>query len=164
MTTPRQGQTPHPAPEAQPEPGPAEQVETALAAAAVAQGMLIGGWLALFPDAALRLGGFPYAPAFFVRFAGVLHLVLALGYALDWVRFRRVTLLVVAKAATAAFLVAAWIGDSLPALLMVAVVFEATMSLGAALVHGPAEHSRRARARLHLVGVTPTTIRPAGRS
>lgn len=164
MTTPREGQTARPAPETQPDPGPAEQVETALVAAAVTQGMLAGGWLAIFPDLALRLGGFPPAPAFFVRFAGVLHLVLAIGYALDWGRFRRVTLLVFAKAATALFLVAAWIGDGLPPLLMVAVVLEAAVSLGGALIHGPAERSRRARARLRLVSAAPTPIRPAGGS
>jgi hypothetical protein len=163
MTTPRQGITPVPAPEPEPEPGPTEQVETALVVAAVAQGVLVGGWLTLLPDLALRAGGFPAAPAFFVRFAGVLHLVLALGYALDWTRSRRVTLLVTAKAATALFLIAAWIGDGLPGLLVGAVALEATMSLCGILVHPHAERSRRARARLRLVGAATARVRAAGR-
>jgi hypothetical protein len=163
MTTTRQGLTPNPAPEPPSEPGPAEQVETALVAAAVAQGAIVGGWLLLLPELALRAGGFPPAPAFFVRFAGVLHLALALGYGLDWSRSRRVTLLVAAKAATALFLVVAWIGGGLPALLVCAVVLEAGMSLGGALVHPPAERSRRARARLRLVGSSTALARPAGR-
>jgi hypothetical protein len=163
MTTPRQGITPSPTAAPEPEPGPAEQVEAALVVAAVAQGVAVGGWLALLPDLALRAGGFPAAPVFFVRFVGVLHLVLAVGYGLDWLRARRVTLLVVAKAATALFLVAAWIGDGLPGLLMGAVALEAAMSLGGALIHRPAERSRRARARLRLVGAATARVREAGR-
>jgi len=163
MTTPRQGFTPVPRAEPEPEPGPAEQVETALVVAAVSQGVLLGGWLALLPDLALRAGGFPSAPAFFVRLAGLLHLVLALGYALDWTRSRRVTLLVAAKAATALFLVAAWIGEGLPGLLVGAVPLEAALSLCGVLVHPHAERSRHARARLRLVGAATARVRSAGR-
>ncbi|HET9598997.1 MAG TPA: hypothetical protein VFP65_25720, partial [Anaeromyxobacteraceae bacterium] len=148
MSIQREGLTPQPSLEAEPDPGPAEQVETAVVAAAVAQGLLVGAWLAFFPDMALRAGGFPAAAPFFVRFAGVLHLVLAFGYALDYRGARRVTLLVAAKAATVLFLVAAWIGEGIPALLAAAIAVEAGLAAGAALAHGPAGRSRRARARL----------------
>jgi len=163
MTTQREGLTPPSTLESAPDPGPAEQVETAVVTAAVVQGLLVGAWLAFFPELALRVGGFPPAPAFFVRFAGVLHLALALGYALDYAHARRVTLLVAAKAATALFLVAAWIGDGLPSLLVAAVVIEAGLVIGAAIAHGLAGRSRRARARLRVVGGAAAVVRPAGR-
>ena len=133
-------------------PGPAERAQRALVALAVAQGILLGAWLGLFPALVLRVGGFPVAPPFFVRWAGVLHLVLAAGYALEWRRSRRVALLVLAKGVTALFLLAAWIGGGLPQLLVLAFVLEAATSAAAAALHAPAERSRRARARLRVVG------------
>ncbi|HEX9288633.1 MAG TPA: hypothetical protein VF904_03830 [Anaeromyxobacteraceae bacterium] len=144
-------------------PGPAELAEGALVFAAVTQGVLVGAWLGLFPDLALRLGGFPPASAFFVRWAGLLHVVLALGYALEWIRFRRVALLVLAKGATALFLAAAWAGEGLPWLMVLALALEGAIATSGALLHDPAERSRRARARLRLVTPTPSQIRPAGR-
>jgi hypothetical protein len=150
-------------PERQQQAGGAEVGQLVLVGAAVAQGLLVGGWLALFPHAALRAGGFPPAPAFFVRWAGVLHLALAAGYVLEHLRFRRVTLLAVAKGATALFLVAAWVLDGLPTLMIAALFVEGGLALAAALVQGPADRSRRTRARLRLV--TPSTghVRPVGR-
>jgi hypothetical protein len=149
--------------ERQPEAGPAEIGQAAIVAAAVAQGLLVGAWLALFPEAALRAGGFPPAPAFFVRWVGVLHVALAAGYALEHLRFRRVTLLVVAKGATALFLGAVWIAEGLPSLMIVALLLEGLAALAAGLVLRPADRSRRARARLRLVGPPPAQVRPAGR-
>jgi hypothetical protein len=144
-------------------PGPAETGELAVVAAAVAQGVAVGAWLALLPEAALRAGGFPAAPAFFVRWAGVLHVLLAAGYALEFMRFRRVALLVLAKAVTAFFLAAAWMGDGLPWLMVGAVFVEGSLAAAAALVHPSASRSRHARARLRLVTPAPTEVRPAGR-
>jgi hypothetical protein len=144
-------------------PGPIETGELAVVAAAVAQGLAIGAWLALFPEGALRAGGFPAAPAFFVRWAGVLHVVLAAGYALEYMRFRRVALLVIAKAVTAFFLAGAWVGDGLPWLMIAAVFVEAALAAAAAAIHPAASRSRHARARLRLVTPAPTEVRPAGR-
>jgi hypothetical protein len=145
-------------------PGPIETGELAIVAAAVAQGLAIGAWLALFPETALRAGGFPAAPAFFVRWAGVLHVVLAAGYALEYMRFRRVTLLVLAKGVTAFFLAAAWVGDGLGWLMVIAVFVEASIAGCAAIAHPSADRSRRARARLRLVTPTPNELRPVERS
>jgi len=144
-------------------PGPEEYAELALVVIVLAQGLVVGGWLGLFPAHALRVGGFPQAPLFFVRWAGVLEFVLAAGYALEWIRFRRVTLLVVAKALTAVCLAVIWAAEGLPTLMTVAVPLEACMAVAGAFLHGPAERSRRARARLRLVTPVPTAIRPAGR-
>jgi hypothetical protein len=147
----------------EPAAGAAEVAQAVLVAAAVLQGVVVGAWLALFPEVALRGGGFPPAPAFFVRWAGVLHLALAAGYALEHVRFRRVTLLVVAKGATAIFLAAVWIFDGLPWLMIGALAVEATVAIASGLVQRPADRSRRTRARLRLVRPSPAQVRPAGR-
>jgi hypothetical protein len=150
-------------PKDQDRPGPEELAELALVVVVLAQGLLLGAWLGVFPAHALRVGGFPPAPGFFVRWAGILQTVLAAGYALEWIRFRRVTLLIVAKALTAVLLGVTWAGEGLPLLMMIAVPFEGSMALAGALLHGPSARSRRARARLRLVTPAPTQIRPAGR-
>jgi hypothetical protein len=137
--------------------------EIALVTAAIVQALILGVWLGIFPAAALRAGGFPAAPLFFVRWAGVLHLVLAVGYGLEWTRFRRTTLLIAAKGIIAAFITITWMGEGVPVLMAVALPLEAGMAIAGALLHGPADRSRRARARLRLVTVAPTEIRPAGR-
>ena len=142
-------------------PGPAELGELALVISAVIEGAVVGLWLAFLPSLALRVGGFPAAPVFFVRWAGALHLTLAAGYALEWSRFRRVTLLVLAKAITTVFLVVIWGSDGLPVLMMLATFLEGTMACLGQILRGPAEQSRHARARLRLVTPAPTEVRPA---
>ena len=143
-------------------PGPDEMGEIGLLVVVLVQGLLLGAWLGLFPAHALRVGGFPQAPVFFVRWAGILQIVLATGYALEWIRFRRVTLLVVGKGLTTVLLAATWVGEGLPALMMIAVPLEGALALAGALLHGPAERSRRSRARLRLVTPAHAQIRPAG--
>lgn len=145
-------------------PAPSERAQQALVALAAAQGLLLAAWLGLLPEMVLRVGGFPAAPPFFVRWAGVLHLVLAAGYALEWRATRGVALLVIAKGATALFLLVAWFGGGLPQLLVVAFLVEAASAVGAAALHGPAARSRRARARLRVVGGSLGPSRPAGRA
>lgn len=144
-------------------PGFLELAELLLVAASVGQGLLLGTWFCFWPGSVLRAGGLPPAPVFFVRWAGVLHLVLALGYALEWVRFRRVSLLVVAKAATAVFFVAVGLGQGLPPLLLLAVTVESTMATAGALLHRPASRAWRARSGLRLVARAAHEVRPAGR-
>ena len=129
---------------------------------ALAQGALLAFWLGLFPVEALRLGGFPPAAPFFVRWAGLLHATLAVGYALEWLRFRRMSLLVLAKGLTVLFLSITWIADSLSPLLSAALFLEASLVAAAAALHRPAERSRRARARLRLVSQASASVRPAG--
>jgi hypothetical protein len=137
--------------EASPEVGAsaAQRAESLLVAVAVLQGVVLGAWLGLLPASALSAGGFPPAGSFFVRWAGVLHLVLSAGYA---------------KAATAGFLALVWLSEGLPRLLVVAIGLEAALATAAALLHGPAERSRRAGARLRLVGSRPGGTRTANRS
>ena len=152
-----------PTPPGEGERGAGEMAEIAIVAAAIAQGLILGAWFGVFPTAALRAGGFPAAPLFFVRWAGVLHVVLALGYGLEWTRSRRITLLIAAKGIIASFIAITWMGEGVPTLMAVALPLEAGMAIAGALLHGPADRSRRARARLRLVTLAPTEIRPAGR-
>jgi hypothetical protein len=137
-------------------PSAVEIAEMAVVAVALAQGAAVGIWLALFPEAALRAGGFPPAPSIFVRWVGLLHLLLATGYALEWLRFRRVALLVIAKGATAIFLLALGIEDALPNLMYLAMALEAGTACAAAALRGPADRARRSRGRLKLVVSRPS--------
>lgn len=71
----------------------------------------IGCALVLAPDWSARIAGFAAVDQrFFLRQAGVFHLVLAFGYAAEYAAWRSVRLLLVAKGAATAFLVAAWLG------------------------------------------------------
>ena len=145
-----------------PGPGLPEIAQATIVLLAIAQAALLALWLGLVPRVALRMGGFPPAPAFFVRWAGILQAILGFGYAIEWRRFRRVSLLVVAKALTAAFLLVTFALDGLPPLLTGAVLIEGALALAASLLHRPAERSRLARGRLRLVVRAATTVRPAG--
>ncbi len=143
-------------------PGVAERAEQAVAVAAVVQGAAVGAWLVLLPAMALRVGGFPAAPLFFVRWAGVLQLVLAIGYAMEWRRFRKVTLLVASKTVVALFLAASAQGEELPWPMILAIPLEAVLAVAAAVLHGPAQRSRKARgARLRLVAAAKPPARSA---
>ncbi len=140
-----------------------ERAEAGLVAVAVAQALLVAVWLVGFTSTALRAGSFPPAPPFFVRWAGVLQAVLAAGYALEWSRFRRVSLLVVAKTATALFLGVTWTVSGLPPLMMAVTVLEGLTAAAAALLHGPADRAHRSRIKLKLVTLEPGQVQPAGR-
>ncbi len=151
-------------PEASPVEGPglAELGQATVVLLAVAQAALLALWLGLLPRTALQMGGFPPAPPFFVRWAGVLQVALGLGYALEWRRFRRVSLLVAAKAFTALFLVITLFEEGLPPLLALATFLELALAAAAALLQRPADRSRRARGRLRLVARAAPPVRPAG--
>jgi hypothetical protein len=133
-----------------------EIAELAVVAAALAQGAAVGIGLTLFPGAVLRAAGFPDGPDLFVRWAGLLYLLLATAYALEWLRFRRVTLLVIAKAATAVFLLALGLADAVPGLAYLTMAVETGMACAAAGLRGPAGQARRARGRLKLVVSRPS--------
>ncbi|HTP28071.1 MAG TPA: hypothetical protein VMK12_20760 [Anaeromyxobacteraceae bacterium] len=143
-------------------PGYAELAESWLVSGAVAQGSLLGIWLTAFPSHALRVVGSPTAPAFFVRWVGILQIVLALGCAIDWTRLRRVTLLVATKGATALLLATVWAVDELPTLMMAACLGEALLAICGAALKRPADRSRRSRVRLRLVDRPLAEVRPAG--
>ena len=145
-----------------PGPSPAEVAQAAVVMLAVTQALLLALWLGLLPRLALRMGGFPPAPPFFVRWAGLLQAILAIAYALEWQRFGRVGLLVVAKGLTAVFLAVTLALDGFLPLLFGAVFIEGGLAIAASLLQRPAARSRLARGRLRLVARPAPPVRPAG--
>ncbi len=95
--------------------------------------LAIGIGLLAAPEWALRFGGWvAIPPPFFPRQAGVFHLVLGTGYLLELVRLRGVTLLLVAKACGATFLIAATVFGSVPWFVTFAGVADGLMGLAVA--------------------------------
>lgn len=94
--------------EARSQPRPAlRRLEEILVVLVAAYSYAVGAALLAVPSLATRLGGWPEVePLFFPRQGGVLHLVVATGYLVEYRRHRGVTLLVTAKAAAALFLFA----------------------------------------------------------
>jgi hypothetical protein len=138
-----------------------ERAELALVGLAGGGTALTGLLAAAFPARALALAGLPSASFFLVRQIGVLLMVLAIGYAMEFRRKRGVVLLLVAEGLTAAFLLASWLGDRLGVQL---VAFGVQAWLGAVTwaIHDLAERQRWARVRLRLVTGSRERIRPAG--
>lgn len=146
---------------AEAEPSVWERAEAVLvgigAWSAIGGGLFAAGW----PARALALAGLPQAPALLVRHLSVLYAILGVGFLLEYRRNRGVTLLVAAKAISAAFLLASWLGEWLGVL---AVLFaaEAAQAAVVRLVHEVAHHHRWSRIRLQLVAPVGERVRPAG--
>jgi hypothetical protein len=67
--------------------------------------LAVGLFLLIAPSWAVRFGGWEgVSPVFFARQAGVFHVVLALGYTVEYVRYRGVALIICAKAVATVFL------------------------------------------------------------
>jgi len=139
-----------------------ELAELALVGAAVGGTMLAGLLAAVAPVRLLSFSGLPGGSAFLVRQSGVLLMVLAVGYLLEFRRSHGVVLLLTAEGLTAAFLLASWIDDRRGAQLL---LFGLQAWLGALTwaIHRLAARRRWARADLRLVTSAPQPYRPAGR-
>jgi hypothetical protein len=138
-----------------------ERAELFLVSSAVGGTALTGLFAAGFPARALSLADLPAASFFLVRQIGVLLIVLALGYLMEFRRNRGVVLLLTAEVLTAAFLAASWLGDRL-AIQMVFFGVQAWLAAVTWAVHDLAERQRWARVRLRLVSGRPERVRPAG--
>lgn len=138
-----------------------ERAELALVGVAVGGTALVGLLAAAFPARSLALAGLPSASFFLVRQIGVLLMVLAIGYAMEFRRKRGVVLLLVAEGLTAAFLLASWFGDRL-GVQLVAFGVQAWLAALTWAIHDLAERQRWARVRLRLVPGSRERIRPAG--
>lgn len=139
-----------------------EQAERLLVGAAVCGTMLAGLLAAVAPARMMALSGLPGGSAFLVRQSGVLLMVLAVGYLLEFRRGHGVVLLLTAEGLTAAFLLASWIDDRSGAQLL---LFGLQAWLGALTwaIHRLAERRRWAQVELRLVASEPQPYRPAGR-
>lgn len=81
----------------------------------------------------LRLGGWTeLPPVFFPMQGGAFHLVVAIGYVLEYERHRTVTLLLIAKTIGVLFLVGVWLwsGRTLPWAVPMSAVGDAAMGVG----------------------------------
>lgn len=75
----------------------------------------VGVALLVLPEWSLRFGGWEtIPPLFFPRQAGVFHLVLGTGYLVEYLRLRSISLLLIAKACGAVFLLAATLLATVP--------------------------------------------------
>jgi len=149
-------------PQGEDKPGLVELAEMLLVAAVVVQGLALGLWLGGAPASVLALCGLDSGSTLFVRWAGALHAALALAYAVDFLRLRRIALLLATKGATALLLSLVWMAEGLPSLVLLLLAVDASVVIAGALLQAPAERSRRARTRLHLVVHAPVAARAAG--
>ncbi len=116
--------------------GAGTRAERALIVLVALHSAAVGAMLSLFPRFALALGGFgDAAPAFFLRQAGVFHLVLAFGYLAEHFRHRGISLLLFAKGAAAVFLLAASAGGDAPWAVPFCGAADALMGAAAWAVH-----------------------------
>jgi hypothetical protein len=138
-----------------------ESVELLLVGGAVAGTMLTGLLLAAAPLRVLDLAGLPGGSAFLVRQSGVLLMVLAVGYLLEYRRARSVALLLTAEGLTAAFLLASWLDDRRPAQLLL-FLLQALLGALTWAIHRLAARRRWARVELRVVDSEAQPYRPAG--
>ncbi len=151
---------PRPHPEAE-RPSYWEYAEMALVGVALGATGLLGLLAAAFPARTLAVAGLPAGSLFLVRQLGVLLIVLALGYGMEFRRKRGVVLLLTAEALTAAFLLVSWVGDRLT-VQVVAFGVQAWLAAITWAIHDLAERQRWARVRLRLVAGSRERVRPAG--
>lgn len=139
-----------------------EVSELLLVGAAVGGTMLAGLLAAVAPARVMAFSGLPGGSSFLVRQSGVLLMVLAVGYLIEYRRSHGVVLLLTAEGLTAAFLLASWLDDHRGAQLL---LFGLQAWLGALTwaIHQLAERRRWARVELRLVTSDSQPYRPAGR-
>jgi hypothetical protein len=80
-------------------------------------------------------------PLFFVRQGGVFHFVLAFAYLFEYFRHRGVTVLVAAKAAAFAFLLASTLAGEVPWVVPFSGLVDGSMGLVVLLLHRAAQRS-----------------------
>ena len=96
----------------------------------------VGALLMAAPEWAVRFGGWDGVdPTFFARQAGIFHVVLVLGYVLEYARSRTVSFLVTAKTTALVFLIAMSVLTDVPWAVPVSGVSDGAMGLLAWWVH-----------------------------
>ncbi len=96
----------------------------------------VGVCLAGFPRWSAALGGWPEpSPLFFIRQAGVFHLVVAAGYLLEYHRYRGITLVVLAKSIAVVFLLTMTLTSNAPWAVPASAAGDAAMAATLLLLH-----------------------------
>lgn len=94
---------------------PPTSIEATFVALVTLHSVGVGAALLFWPAGALRLGGWEQPQDFFfVRQGGVFHLVVALGYALEYLQRRGTDLMVGAKCMAVIFLVSVSLATEVP--------------------------------------------------
>jgi hypothetical protein len=97
----------------------------------------VGVALLAFTDWSAAFGGWGQAePRFFAQQGGVFHIVVALGYLLEYLRHRGVGLLVLAKSIAVVFLVSVTIlGEAVTWVVPISALTDAMMAAAVLIVH-----------------------------
>ncbi len=110
--------------------GVPSRLEDVLVALVVLHSFVLGVAAIAAPEWGLRFTGFGEAsPLFFPRQVGVFHVVVALAYAIEWARYRGVTILLTAKAIAVLFLGTELLSGPRPWIVPVSLAGDAAMAL-----------------------------------
>ena len=115
------------------------RVETALNVLVALHSFVLGVLAMAAPEWGVRFGGFGEAsPLFFPRQVGVFHVVVAIAYLIEWVRYRGVAVLLMAKSTAVVFLGLQMLFTRLPWIVPVSLAGDAVMALAVVFVHARA--------------------------
>ncbi len=113
-----------------------------LVALIVLHSAVLGLAAVVAPEWGLRFTGFGTAsPMFFARQVGVFHMVVAVAYALEWLRYRGVSVLLMAKCCAVAFLALELLRGPQPWIVPVSLAGDAAMALAVAALVLPKRRS-----------------------
>jgi hypothetical protein len=119
----------------------ARRVEAWLINAIALHSLAVGLALLFLGRWGLALGGWSdVSPLFFARQAGVFHVVVAVGYFLEYRRYGSVYLIILAKTIAVLFLVATVWLDGAPWSVSASAVGDGLMGLAALVVHRQRRH------------------------
>ncbi len=97
---------------------------------------IIGVVFLVAPNWSVNFGGWDEVrPAFFIRQAGIFHLVLVVAYLIEYFRYRGVLVLVAAKSIAMAFLLLAALLDDVPWAVGLCGLGDGAMAVTVGLVH-----------------------------
>jgi hypothetical protein len=118
------------------------RLEARLVVLVALHSLAVAGFLLFATEWGVRFGGWGSAsPLFFPRQAGIFHVVAALGYLIEYFRYRGVTFLVTTKAIAVVFLLTMTVIDGGPWTVPLSALADGLMGLAILVVH------RKARGR-----------------
>ena len=111
-------------------------IERWLVLAIAAHSAAIGLGALVATEWGLRFGGFGTAsPLFFPRQVGIFHVVVAVAYVVEHLRYRGVSIVLTTKAMAVAFLTGTMLLDSVPWIVPFSALADALMGIVVAAVH-----------------------------
>jgi hypothetical protein len=125
--------------------GTPRTIETWLVFLVGAHSVAVAVFLLFLPEWSAEFGGWgQVSPTFFARQVGVFHLVVAFGYIYEYIRYRGIGLLLIAKLMAVLFLVTWWIFSGEPVWAVpLSALGDGSMAVVVLLVHRRAEDGTR---------------------